>query len=121
MTHEHVNWKEGVDWSAPVEKVFEYYNVRPKLKFGPNMENKAFPVIGHLCAAGEATRSNLMNKYRLDKKDNMMAILSNVTMAIQGSKKVWRPEDGGWYKSVDTGSDLTYVVCPKFAQAWNEK
>jgi hypothetical protein len=120
-------WKQGSDWDIRVDTVIRYYADRPYLKFGPRKLNKAFPVLDTLCAQGEALRAELMQVHGLDTYDDVMTILSNVTMAIQGkaSGRVWSPSSGGWYTSycqINGDCDtLTYIVCPGFAEAWKVK
>lgn len=117
MTQAAQEWKPGVDWHGKVTKVLNYYAARPKLKYGPTRLDKAFPLIGDLCAQGIAPRELLKQRHEVTS-DGVMTILSNVTMAIQGSKKVKSPAKGGWYTRSGTGSAITYVVCPGFSAAW---
>jgi hypothetical protein len=59
-----------------------------------------------------------MNNFSLSS-DDIMTILSNVTMAIQGKGSVWSPASGGWYMT--TTKPHTYTVCPGFRMAWEGK
>src|SRR5262245_61296326 len=96
MSSDNFSWKQNVNWQSNVKKVMNYYDARPKLKFGPKQLNKAFPLIDYLCQHESATQAELMQIFSL-VMDDIMTILSNVTMAIQGNGKVWSPETGGWY------------------------
>jgi hypothetical protein len=78
-------WQQGIDWSRRVDTVIKYYLDKPYLKFGPWRRNIAFPLIDNLCAQGEVTRAALMEIHGLDSHDDILTILSNVTMAIQGA------------------------------------
>jgi hypothetical protein len=109
------NWKTGIDWICRANLVIKYYDERPRLKFGPALLDKAFPLLNDLCARRSATQAELMNAHDLDM-DDIMTILSNVTMAIQRKGKVWPPELGGWYTT--NKQPYTYIVCPGFADAW---
>ena len=68
-----------------MDTVIKYYLDKPYLKFGPWRRNIAFPLIDNLCAQGEVTRAALMEIHGLDSHDDILTILSNVTMAIQGA------------------------------------
>jgi hypothetical protein len=122
VNHAALNWKQGIDWNSCVATVIKYYAEKPHLKFGPTRLNKALPLLDHLCAQGEVMRTELIQAHDLECDDDVMTILSNVTMAIQGSGKVWSPQSGGWYTSyyqINGDYDtLTYIVCPGFAEAW---
>jgi hypothetical protein len=117
MTVVSIPWKPGIAWKKNVEKVLDYCDARPKLKFGPKNLNKAFPLIDTLCDLGCATRNHLNRVHKLSSPDDIATILSNVTMAIQGRGAVNAPEDGGWYVAIN--DPYGYVVCPGFAASWN--
>jgi hypothetical protein len=110
------DWMPDPVWIANVQKVSSYYADRPHLKFGPTKLNKAFAVIGELCSRMSVTQSELMETYELTM-DDILTILSNVTMAIQGKDKVRLPAEGGWYTA--TPNPYMYFVSPGFAVAWN--
>jgi len=115
MHSKELIWREGVNWEMRVSQVIDYYMDRPRLKFGPTKLNKAYPFIDHICAKESITQMELMTTYDLVMGD-IMTILSNVTMAIQGNGKVASPELGGWYTT--SVSPYTYIVCPGFTHAW---
>jgi hypothetical protein len=110
-----IDWRKGVNWPKHGEAVVSYYEQRPALKYGPGKDDKAFELIGDLCTRGVATRKDLMDRHQISP-DGVATILSNVTMAIQGSDEVWAPENGGWYATIV--NPRTYVLCPGFAEAW---
>jgi hypothetical protein len=112
-----MNWKSDVDWGERVAKVLNYYADRPRLRYGPARENKAFGLIDTLCANDVVTRTLAMQAHGLSA-DGVGTILSNVTMAVQGTKDVVAPEMGGWYKGEDVGG-WRYWVAPGFRIAWS--
>jgi hypothetical protein len=57
-----------------------------------------------------------MERYKLSM-DDIMTILSNVTMAIHEKGNILPPSKGGWYATAQ--SPYTYFVAPGFAVAWN--
>src|SRR5258708_1154892 len=83
-------WNPFIVWTTKVEKVLTYYADRPQLKFGAANLNKAFGVIDYICSRMSVTQSELVEKRHLSM-DDIMTILSNVTMAIQGEGKVRLP------------------------------
>jgi hypothetical protein len=117
MTVVSLPWKPGVDWKKSVEKVLDYFDARPDLKFGAKNLNQAFPLIDTLCDWGCATQSHLNQLHKLSPPDDIATILGNVTMAIQGTGSVDPPEHAGWYVAIDV--PCGYVVCPGFATSWN--
>ncbi|MCC6947926.1 MAG: hypothetical protein IT539_09185 [Bradyrhizobiaceae bacterium] len=122
MTGE-INWKPDVNWDVQVAKVITYFAANPKLKFGPRRLDKALPIISDLCRrSNPVTRSDLMKSRELDSFDDILTILSNVTMALQGvgTDKVRSLEDGGWYIAVGSDHERAYVISPGFAESWRK-
>ncbi len=79
-------------------------------------------MITYLCYVDEPKQGELKVNVGLEEDDDVVTILSNVTMGIQYPERgsVWPPEDGGWYMADGEKESRIYYVCPGFAKAWRQ-
>jgi hypothetical protein len=101
-----IPWKQDLEWKAAIERVSRYYFLRKNLKIG---SKRSFLIIDFLCERMSVTQDELLERFSLSK-DDIAAILANVTMAIQRAGSVWSPASGGWYTTVP--NPHTYIVAP---------